>query len=94
MRYVVLRYIDASGKMVEECYDYDCYDILNRLIPEKEYAYVQLQNKDEIQSLSEKEQMNDSSIPFDELIKIKQLLDMGIITEEEFTATKRRLLGI
>ncbi len=30
----------------------------------------------------------------DELIKLKQLLDMGIITQEEFDAKKKQLLGI
>lgn len=31
---------------------------------------------------------------YDELIKLKELLDMGIITEDEFSAKKRKILGI
>lgn len=31
---------------------------------------------------------------YDELIKLKELLDMGIITEDEFSAKKRQILGI
>lgn len=30
----------------------------------------------------------------DEILKYKQLLDMGIITQEEFTAKKKQILGI
>ena len=31
---------------------------------------------------------------YDELIKLKELLDMGIITEDEFSEKKRKILGI
>lgn len=32
--------------------------------------------------------------PYEEIKKLKELLDLGIVTEEEFTAKKRQLLGI
>ena len=32
--------------------------------------------------------------PADELKKYKELLDMGIITQEEFDAKKKQLLGL
>lgn len=35
-----------------------------------------------------------SSIPTEELIKLKELLDVGILTQEEFDAKKKHLLGI
>lgn len=35
-----------------------------------------------------------SSIPAEELIKLKELLDVGILTQEEFDAKKKQLLGI
>lgn len=35
-----------------------------------------------------------SSIPTDELIKLKELMDAGILTQEEFDAKKKQLLGI
>ncbi len=35
-----------------------------------------------------------SSIPTEELIKLKELLDVGILTQEEFDAKKKQLLGI
>lgn len=37
---------------------------------------------------------NASSGGADELIKLKQLVDMGIITQEDFDAKKRQILGI
>jgi membrane protease subunit (stomatin/prohibitin family) len=30
----------------------------------------------------------------DEIVKLKELLDQGILTQEEFDATKKKLLGI
>ncbi|WP_249727816.1 SHOCT domain-containing protein, partial [Bacillus paralicheniformis] len=35
-----------------------------------------------------------SSIPTDELIKLKELMDAGILTQEEFDRKKKQLLGI
>ncbi|MFF2793332.1 SHOCT domain-containing protein [Lysinibacillus xylanilyticus] len=35
-----------------------------------------------------------SAIPTDELIKLKELMDAGIVTQEEFDAKKKQLLGI
>ena len=35
-----------------------------------------------------------SDIPFEELKKLKELLDMEIITPEEFEAKKKQLLGL
>lgn len=35
-----------------------------------------------------------ASDPYDELMKLKQLLDMGVITQEEFEIKKTQLLGL
>lgn len=35
-----------------------------------------------------------ASDPYEELKKLKELLDMGIVTEEEFNAKKKQLLGL
>ena len=40
-----------------------------------------------------KDSMGNSS-PADEILKMKQLLDMGVITEDEFDAKKKELLGL
>lgn len=32
--------------------------------------------------------------PYEEVKKLKELLDMGILTEEEFQAKKKELLGL
>lgn len=39
-------------------------------------------------------QTTTSTIPSDELIKLKELLDVGILTQEEFDTKKKQLLGI
>lgn len=43
---------------------------------------------------STKKNAEEASDPYEELKKLKELLDMGIVTEEEFTAKKKQLLGI
>lgn len=40
------------------------------------------------------EQVQTSSIPYNDLKELKELLDEGIITEEEFNAKKKQLLGL
>lgn len=48
------------------------------------------QNKDKRKNVAITPTLN----PIDEIKKIKELYDQGIITEEEFTAKKKQLLGI
>ncbi|QQP14137.1 SHOCT domain-containing protein [Lysinibacillus agricola] len=38
--------------------------------------------------------LNTSTIPTDELVKLKELLDAGILTQDEFDTKKKQLLGI
>lgn len=94
MRYVVLRYRDANNKIVDEEWDYACYAAFSELIPEKEYSYVQLHSANQQPAPKANQAPGEGSIPFDELVKLKQLLDMGVITQEDFEATKKKLLGI
>lgn len=41
-RYVVLRYEKDDGAYCDVQLEYECYDVLNRLIPNKEYSHVSL----------------------------------------------------
>lgn len=45
-------------------------------------------------SIYEDQEDTESSNPFDEIKKYKELLDMGIITDEEFNQKKKELLGL
>lgn len=93
-RYVIIRYRDNSGKTVEQKAPYGYYDVFNSIIPEKEYSYLHinpiLQNKAEMTS----EKSASATIPVEELKALKELLDIGIITEDEFDKKKKQLLGI
>lgn len=76
------------------------------LSPSKKISYVFLKNAPEVsKTISElitpksKENINikndsDNSGNVDELKKLKELLDMGVITQEEFDAKKKQLLGL
>ena len=87
-RFTVIRYKDSDGKTVERRAIYDYYNLFNTIIPEKEYSYVQL-NSDFDKSVSV-----NNPLPVEELKKLKELLDIGVITQEEFEQTKKKLLGI
>ena len=65
----------------------------------KDYTKCPNCNSSDIEELSkseiEKIKSNNSAIsPADELRKYKELLDMGVITQEEFDAKKKQLLGL
>ena len=91
-RYVVLRYKDDSKNYYDIPLSFDCFEALNTLIPEKEYSHVQVNSG--VNRGVQTEQKVTSSIPVDELRKLKMLLDEGIITQEDFDNKKKQLLGL
>lgn len=92
-RSVVLRYIDTEGKINDEVYSFEYYDVFNQLIPNKEYAYVQIHgSKNNTDTGNVKPTVG--GIPVEELKQLKELMDMEVITKEEFEAKKRILLGL
>lgn len=102
---IITLYYYHNGKLLAENVMSDNVDktiaALRLLIPEKEESVVQLQtNKTKAPLLTEKttEQATDKAMPntslADELKKVKELLDMGVITQEEFDAAKKKVLGL
>ena len=89
-RCTAIRYIDQSGKNIEQKCDYAYYKVFNELIPEKEYSYIQLHTNASNHDTPSKS----NGIPVEELKKLKELLDAGIINEDDFEKTKKRLLQI
>lgn len=59
-------------------------------IAEKMVAYIQAK----IKEARSPKVVSVSTSAADEVIKLKSLLDMGIITQEEFDAKKKQLLGL
>lgn len=60
-------------------------------------AYNRLSNfksKSESQNQIDSNQQNASNDPYEELKKLKELLDLGIVTQEEFDTKKKELLGL
>lgn len=85
-RYVVLRYKGTSGNIIEEKFAYHYYDkVFMKLIPEKEYSHVNIQREQKPQNTEE---------PLMKIKQLKELLDMGAITQEEFDAKKKQFLGL
>lgn len=66
----------------------EAYDILLRMIPQKEFNYVSRDNIKKIENKS-----NDDT-SFDNIRELAKLKEEGILTEEEFQAKKKQLLRI
>lgn len=92
-RQVSLRYKDSNDKIAEEIYPYEVFDFLMKVIPEKEITIVNLESQKE-KTLSVSKESSQSNNRFEEIKKFKELLDCGIITEEEFQTKKAELLNL
>lgn len=66
-------------------------EIFTKVIPEKEFSFLQAERNSSTAPVKENPQ-NDNAI--EAIKKFKELLDMGIITQEEFDAKKKQLLGL
>lgn len=68
----------------------------NDYAPEKMYAYIcdRIDAVKKMQLENAAEQSNEHSSAADELLKFKKLLDIGAITQEEYDAKKKQLLGL
>lgn len=90
-------------------FEKELYEVLMKLIPKKEYTYLDIKSKanslesqenpnvKQIQSPVSVEQLSIEngtiSSVADELLKFKTLLDQGVITQEEFNQQKSKLLS-
>ncbi len=80
-RYVELLYRD-SGRTQKLKMSITAYPLLETWLPDKEYEFV----------VKRTEHSNDD--PFVKIEKYKELLDKGVITQEEFDKKKKELLSI
>jgi hypothetical protein len=88
-RYVILRYkADGTDIISEEKFSFEVYNVFMELFPEKEYSYISLNTN----SKPKNEKANGD--PLDQIRKLKELLDLGALNQEEFDAKKKQLLGI
>jgi hypothetical protein len=83
-------YEDENGKTVSVIFDSSAYDCLMKLIPEKAFdsVVIDTQKKEKPQSIET------SNTSLSQIKELKELLDMGIITQEEFDLKKKQLLGL
>lgn len=80
----------TSNFFNENSFTFDLSVTTNEKMKEvRDYVQGQIQNYKRSQGMS-----NQSISPAEELKKFKELLDMGIITQEEFDAKKKQLLGL
>ena len=88
-RNVEFFYEDENGKTNSIIFDSSAYDCLMKLIPEKAFDSV-------VTNTSKKEEPSIATptTSLSQIKELKELLDLGIITQEEFDAKKKQLLGL
>ena len=88
-RSVEFFYEDENEKTNSIIFDSSAYDCLMKLIPEKAFDSV-------VTNIHKKEEAPIATQPtsLSQMKELKELLDLGIITQEEFDAKKKQLLGL
>ena len=89
-RKTIFQYKDENKNIITVEWPIAYFDLLMKVIPEKEYDYLQLHKKNE----QNVEQPNNLKGIVDTMQQYKELLDSGVITQEEFEAKKKQLLGL
>ena len=82
----VIKYTDGTEKTEDE-YPEKFNEVYMTLIPQKEYSFVALKAANASSAKTEQSELED-------LVKLKELLDKGIITQKEFDAKKKQILGL
>lgn len=82
-RYVEI-YFQQNGSTYKLKLSANAYPLLEQWFPEKEYEYV----------ISKNQTVTNTNDRFDEIKKYKELLDNGIISNEEFETKKKELLNL
>ena len=87
-------YYSENGHDKSITFTHDAFDVLKKLIPDKEYMIVEEIKKREIigESQTHQPQPSTASIP-DQIRELSKLKDEGILTEEEFNIKKAELLA-
>ena len=83
----ILVYLKDDKLIAEEYPSHELYEYLLSKVPEKDLRTLQFLN-------SKQQEKTSSESIVEEIKKYKQLYDEGILTEEEFTAKKKQLLGL
>ncbi|KZX11014.1 SHOCT domain-containing protein [Methanobrevibacter filiformis] len=65
----------------------------NDQTPQSQYIQQQPQNQQSVESQSSKSTEPKEEDPYDKLLKLKKLLDAGVITQEEFDKEKSKVFG-
>ncbi len=90
----VIKYTDGKEEKIDY-YPEKYYEAYMKVIPKKEYSYVAMKSAKAVSNKASKINVkkNDKK-ELDDLVKLKELLDKGIITQEEFDAKKKQILDL
>jgi hypothetical protein len=83
---------ESANNYTTEDFDKDFQEVKKEVIDIVDAEFVELNN--EMPSVGNEREVNKPFSVADELLKFKQLLDMGVLTQEEFDLKKTELLNI
>lgn len=90
-RQTILEFI-VNDKYEHLFFDSDAYDILIKLIPEKEVQLVNNRNASKPKNVNDNKNVNLNKTITEQIRELAKLKDDGILSEEEFIEIKKKLL--
>lgn len=91
-RFVELKYYE-NNTIVTERFPYETRSVLVKAIPEKEYSMVQLSNPMKIETTPIISEKKEKTTIKDRLLSLNNLLEEGLISEEEYEEQKLRIIN-
>ncbi len=93
-RRAFLLYKDDFGSLIQQSFSHEYYDFFMKHFPHKEFSKVQSETMQTSQPTTDVPKTTPEVSNIEDIKKYKELLDMGIITQDEFDAKKKQLLGL
>ena len=93
-RRAFLLYKDDSGNLIQQSFSHEYYNFFMKHFPHKEFSKVQSKDMQTSKLTAEVSKTISEASNIEDIKKYKELLDMGIITQEEFNSKKKQLLGL
>ena len=97
-RVTMLNLKNAQGQAEIKELPYYYSEVFLKVIPEKEFNFIQSQrnaaSSDQTKSIPEQTQSAPTTNMVEEMKQLKELLDLGLITEDEFNLKRKQILKL
>lgn len=91
-RYVLFKYYDEKGSIITKKLPYEALDVLVEVTPEKEHSLLQVSKAPQERTLQSPQIEGNKTTTMDKIKELKEMLDAGLISQDEFNEQKARML--